>query len=180
MIAKIESYKEYCKKFIPEQYKSSQKLLEVIWLFQSQCDDLEDAFFEIFNSINLNEAVGIALDFIGALLGVYRIQGETDSDYRYRIRYGETASTLPSFEGVRHFLLENSTCSAVGLYPVYPAGLYAVFTGTPVENFDLNEKEIAANGVDLGLGTFMMWEEGENYGYITIDDNNQPFVCDAL
>ena len=61
----IVPYKEEFKKYIPEQYKNSEKLLALVNSCMAQFDDLETAFFEILQSLNLADAIGPALDYLG-------------------------------------------------------------------------------------------------------------------
>ena len=96
----IVPYKEEFKKYIPEQYKNSEKLLALVNSCMAQFDDLETAFFEILQSLNLADAIGPALDYLGAIVGVKRNPGESDTQYRERIVSGLNLLNLPGPEAL--------------------------------------------------------------------------------
>lgn len=178
MVQKIDSYAQEFRKYIPEQYKHSTKLLAVVDAFLSQCDDLETALFEILNCLDTSQATGVSLDYIGALVGVSRESVETDASYRQRILMQQDEASLPTYPAIRSILKKESGCSAIGLYPDLPAGLYYVPTGSIPDNLNLDNAELAPSGVDMGQGTFLVAEDGEGYGYIVQEDNLQPIVID--
>ena len=103
-IEKIGSYVEMLQDYIPEQYKGSARLLGLIDSMLVQCDALEDALFEILGSIDLETAIGPALDFLGAIIGVARNPGETDEAYRTRIYRFRSLKAAPTYEGIRETL----------------------------------------------------------------------------
>lgn len=177
-IEKIGSYVEMFQDYIPEQYKGSARLLGLIDSMLVQCDALEDALFEILGSIDLATAVGPALDFLGALVGVDRKPGETDEDYRARIYRFRSLQATPTYEGVREMLELLTGQTGIGLYPCWPAGFYWVPPHS--EEYDLAQliSESVTSGVDIGAGTFLCLEEGEDYGFLTFEDNGQPLVVD--
>lgn len=176
-ISPINSYKDFCAEFIPEQYKNSEKLLGLIELALAQCDFIEKALHELLDAIDISKAEGPALDFIGALVGVERVPGQTDSSYRVRILQGSGSAGLPAPEVLRNLLKLGSKTSKVGLYPDYPAGLYAVFHGVTTANI-LDFFESLTSGVMMARGTFLRGEIGDNVGYIVSEDNGVPFVID--
>ena len=178
MVEKIESYKQLTDKFVPEQYKASERLLGMLDFMLSECDNLENAFFEIFESLNLETAVGPALDFLGAIVGVERKLGETDEAYRERIYNIRTLEAAPTYEGVREMLKLLTGQDHIYLFPCWPAGFYWV--PPHAEEYDLAQliSESVTSGVDIGAGTFLCLEEGEAYGLLTMEDNGQPLVVD--
>lgn len=176
-ISPINSYKDFCAEFIPEQYKNSEKLLALIELALAQCDFIEKALHELLDSIDISKAEGLALDFIGALVGVERVPGQTDSSYRVHILQGSGSAGLPAPEVLRNLLKLGSKTSKVGLYPDYPAGLYVVFHGVTTANI-LDFFESLTSGVMMARGTFLRGEIGDNVGYIVSEDNGVPFVID--
>lgn len=175
---RIESYKEVGDQYILEQYKNSSKLRGVIDALLAQCDDLESAFFEILGSIDLQTAIGPALDYLGEIVGVIRKPGETDEAYRARIYQYRDLQGAPTPEGLRAALQLLTGQTGIGLYPNWPAELYWV--PPQAEEYELSQliAESVTSGVSLVQGTFLRCEDGEAYGLIVLEDNGQPLVID--
>lgn len=175
---KIESYKEEGDKYVPEQYKNSSKLRGVVDALLAQCDDLEDAFFEILGSIDLQTAIGPALDYLGEIVGVTRKPGESDNAYRTRIYQYRDLQGAPTHEGLRATLQLLTGQTGIGLYPNWPAELYWV--PPQAEKYDLSQlvADSMTSGASLVQGTFLCCEDGEEYGLIVLEDNGQPLVID--
>lgn len=175
---RIESYKEVGDKYILEQYKNSSRLRGVIDALLAQCDDLESAFFEILGSIDLQIAIGPALDYLGEIVGVIRKPGETDEAYRTRIYQYRDLQGAPTHEGLRAALQLLTGQTGIGLYPNWPAELYWV--PPHAEEYELSQliAESVTSGVSLVQGTFLVCEPGEAYGLIVLEDNGQPLVID--
>lgn len=175
----IVPYKEEFKKYIPEQYKNSEKLLALVNSCMAQFDDLETAFFEILQSLNLADAIGPALDYLGAIVGVKRNPGESDTQYRERIVSGLNLLNLPGPEALRMVIKFLTGVDSVGLFPNWPAEMYYVLDGGTDANLSNLEKSSMTSGASLVRGTFLCAEEGEG-GYIVNDDNGMPFVVDYI
>ena len=175
---KIDSYKEEGSKHVPEQYKNSSKLRGVVDALLAQCDDLEDAFFEILGSIDLQTAIGPALDYLGEIVGVTRKPGESDNAYRTRIYQYRDLQGAPTHEGIRSALHLLTGQTGIGLYPNWPAELYWV--PPQAEKYELSQliSESMTSGASLVQGTFLCCEDGEEYGLIVLEDNGQPLVID--
>ena len=175
---KIESYKEEGSKYVPEQYKNSSKLRGVVDALLAQCDDLETAFFEILGSIDLQTAIGPALDYLGAIVGVTRKPGESDDAYRKRIYQYRDLQGAPTHEGLRSALHLLTGQTDIGLYPNWPAELYWV--PPQAEKYDLSQLVLDSmtSGASLVQGTFLCCEDEEAYGLIVLEDNGQPLVID--
>lgn len=175
---KIESYKEEGNKYVPEQYKNSSKLRGVVDALLSQCDDLESAFFEILGSIDLQTAIGPALDYLGDIVGVTRKPGETDDAYRTRIYQYRDLQGAPTHEGLRAAIQLLTGQTGIGLYPNWPAEMYWV--PPQAEKYDLSQlvADSMTSGASLVQGTFLCCEDGEAYGLIVLEDNGQPLVID--
>lgn len=178
----IVPYKEEFKKYIPEQYKNSEKLLALVNSCMAQFDDLETAFFEILQALNLADAIGPALDYLGAIVGVKRNPGESDTHYRERIVGGLNLLNLPGPEALRSVLKFVTGCEFVGLYPNWPAELYYVLYGETSADLSNLETENMTSGASLVRGTFLVGEMDDNgeyeCGYIVNEDNGQPLVVD--
>ncbi|WP_173475129.1 BspA family leucine-rich repeat surface protein [Fibrobacter succinogenes] len=175
----IVPYKEEFKKYIPEQYKNSEKLLALVNSCMAQFDDLETAFFEILQALNIADAIGPALDYLGAIVGVKRNPGESDTQYRERIVSGLNLLNLPGPEALRMVIKFLTDVDSVGLFPNWPAEMYYVLDGGTDANLSNLEKNSMTSGASLVRGTFLCAEEGEG-GYIVNDDNGMPFVVDYL
>lgn len=175
---KIESYKEEGDKYVPEQYKNSSKLRGVVDALLAQCDDLETAFFEILGSIDLQTAIGPALDYLGEIVGVTRKPGESDDAYRTRIYQYRDLHGAPTHEGLRAALHLLTGQTDIGLYPNWPAELYWV--PPQAEKYDLSKlvSDSMTSGASLVQGTFLCCEDEEAYGLIVLEDNGQPLVID--
>ena len=175
---KIESYKEEGDKYVPEQYKNSSKLRGVVDALLAQCDDLEAAFFEILGSIDLQTAIGPALDYLGEIVGVTRKPGETDDAYRTRIYQYRDLQGAPTHEGLRASLHLLTGQTGIGLYPNWPAELYWV--PPQAEKYDLSQlvSDSMTSGASIVQGTFLCCEDGEAYGIIVLEDTGQPLVID--
>jgi len=175
----ITNYSSEQRKYVPEQYKRSTKLLGVIDAALGFSDELERALREISDNFNIEDAVGPMLDYYGLYFGIVRNIGETDEQLRTRIRIGSGTEDLPTPEGIYNYFKIVLDISDIILCPVWPAGLYFVL-GQGITKPDIDEvKNIAAaSGVDFGEGTFLVAEYGDPYGYIVNEDNQQLFVID--
>ena len=100
----ITDYSSEQRKYVPEQYKRSEKLLGLIDCNLAMSDEIEKALHEIGDSFTLEDAVGPLLDFYGAYAGGFtRRVGETDEQFRARIRLGTGTEDLPTLEAVYNY-----------------------------------------------------------------------------
>ena len=175
----ITDYSSEQRKYVPEQYKRSTKLLGVIDAALGFSDELEKALREISDDFNIEDAVGPMLDYLGLYFGIERRIGETDEQLRMRIRIGSGTEDLPTNEAIYNYFKVALGISDMVLCPVWPAGLYFVLGhGMPEPDIDEVRTISAASGVDLGQGTFLSCEDGELWGLIVLEDNGQPIVID--
>ena len=175
----ITDYSSEQRKYVPEQYKRSTKLLGVIDASLGFSDELEKALREISDNFNIEDAVGPMLDYLGLYFGIERRIGETDEQLRMRIRIGSGTEDLPTNEAIYNYFKVALGISDMVLCPVWPAGLYFVLgQGMPEPDIDEVRTISAASGVDLGQGTFLSCEDGELWGIIVLEDNGQPIVID--
>lgn len=172
-------YSSEQRKYVPEQYKRSTKLLGVIDASLGFSDELEKALREISDDFNIEDAVGPMLDYLGLYFGIERRIGETDEQLRMRIRIGSGTEDLPTNEAIYNYFKVALGISDMVLCPVWPAGLYFILGhGMPEPDIDEVRTISAASGVDLGQGTFLSCEDGELWGLIVLEDNGQPLVID--
>ena len=175
----ITNYSLEQRKYVPEQYKRSTKLLGVIDASLGFSDELEKALREISDDFNIDDAVGPMLDYLGLYFGIERRIGETDEQLRMRIRIGSGTEDLPTNEAIYNYFKVALGISDMVLCPVWPAGLYFVLGhGMPEPDIDEVRTIAAASGVDFGQGTFLSCEDGELWGLIVLEDNGQPIVVD--
>ena len=175
----ITNYSLEQRKYVPEQYKRSTKLLGVIDAALESSDEIETALREISDDFNIDDAVGPMLDYYGLYFGVERQIGETDDQLRMRIRLGSGTEDLPTNEAIYNYFKIALGITDMMLCPVWPAGLYFILgPGMPLPNIEETTRIAAASGVDLGQGTFLTCEDGEAYGLIVLEDNGQPLVID--
>ena len=176
----ITNYSLEQRKYVPEQYKRSTKLLGVIDATLGSSDEIETALREISDNFNIDDAVGPMLDYYGLYFGIERRIGENDEQLRMRIRLGSGTEDLPTFEAIYNYFKIALGISDMVLCPVWPAGLYFVLGQGMPEPPDIDEVTTisAASGVDFGQGTFLSCEDGEPYGLIVLEDNGQPLVVD--
>lgn len=176
----IKNYFLEQKKYVPEQYKRSTKLLGVIDATLGSSDEIETALREISDNFNIDDAVGPMLDYYGLYFGIERRIGENDEQLRMRISLGSGTEDLPTFEAIYNYFNIALGISDMVLCPVWPAGLYFVLGQGMPEPPDIDEVTTisAASGVDFGQGTFLSCEDGEPYGLIVLEDNGQPIVVD--
>ena len=177
-IRSLVPYREFTKPAILEQYKRSEKLRGLINAVLDQLDDAEDALFELLQSLDPDTAIGPALDYIGAIVGVDRIVGESDASYRVRIFMWRNLDGIPAPESLRRALRLLFNRDGVGLYPCWPAGMYFVLEGETPQEMPQNLSAYFTSGTDIGAGTFLCCEEGEPWGLIVLEDNEQPLVID--
>lgn len=171
-------YRQLCAAQVPEQYKRSGNLLGVIGCILDQCQELEAAFLELLAMLDPYTAVGPALDFMGALVGVSRKPGEGDDAYRQRVFLRINLAGMPSTEAIRQFIIDSFGLQVVGLYPDYPAGLYVVFDGNPGE-VDVREVEgQITSGTSLTRGTFLRAEGEMDAAWVVSEDTGKAFVID--
>lgn len=68
-----------------EFFKRKPKMVSTLTAFVNQIQDLEIMFFQLLNEVTLDNAIGVQLDGIGAIVGEER-EGRNDDDYRLAIR----------------------------------------------------------------------------------------------
>lgn len=174
----ITDYSSEQRKYVPEQYKRSTKLLGVIDAALGFSDELEKALREISDNFNIEDAVGPMLDYYGVYFGIERRIGETDEQLRMRIRIGSGTEDLPTPEAIYNYFKIALGISDMILCPVWPAGLYFVLGAGFTRPIEGVTSIAAASGVDLGQGTFLCLEDGEEYGLLVLEDNGQPLIVD--
>lgn len=177
-IRSLVPYREFVAPTTLEQYKRSPKLRGLINSVLNQLDDAEDALFELLQMLDPETAIGPALDYIGEIIGVTRIVGESDAAYRVRIFMWRDLEGIPAPESLRRALRLLFNRDKIGLYPCWPAGMYFVLDGETPQDMPAMLTDYFTSGTDIGAGTFLIAEDGEDFGYIVNEDTGTPFVMD--
>jgi hypothetical protein len=144
------------------QYEKSKNLKGVVATNNKQSADLEDALFELRDEFYVDTAEGVQLDIIGKIFKVDR-KGDTDTDYRERIKL--TGATIGS--GEPEFIIGALKAlygaTFVGYYPGYP-GEPASFTVITDATITLSELTVLAPaGVKAYLGGYLLLEDGISF-----------------
>lgn len=162
---------------VPEQYKKAEKLNGLVASVMHGCDQVETMLQELRGLWDVHSMEGANLDIIGAVVGVKRKPSETDTSYRVRLLAGPIERDLPTYEALRSVVQAVTSSEHVGLYPVWPAGVYVVVeTGADLLPPLLDGW--SASGVEALVGTFLRCED--DGPYICDEDHGQPFVIDGV
>lgn len=110
------------------QFDDSVLLKGFIRAFALQVQDLQNAAEQLYYERSLNTAAGVQLDGIGQILNVPRLQGESDDQYRERLRFKSFlifSSGTP--EQIIYILKTQSEATFVEYYDIFPAA-YQMYT----------------------------------------------------
>ena len=91
---------------------------------------------------------------------------------------GNNSEGLPTYEALRLALQVKLGQTEIGLYPIWPAGLYYVLYEHSEPSRPENLEDYFTSGTEVVQGTFLCCEDGEEYGLIVLEDNGQPLVVD--
>lgn len=117
-------------------------LQKVIKAIVSQAQDAENVNNELFSERWLSLAVGVQLDELGIILGVYRNDGESDEDYRERLQFQIFInSSVGSPEDAINILSFLNRSDHIGYFEIYPASYHMECDGIkfPSPPNDLND-----------------------------------------
>lgn len=102
-----------------------QKLIKV---FAESAQDIQDVIQQLKTQRNLFDAEGIQLDRIGEILGLTRLGGESDSDYRERLQFqifiNQGFGTPEELLRILAFL---TNATETGIIEIFPAS-YQLYT----------------------------------------------------
>lgn len=177
MATPITSYSTHCAPYVPEQYKQSPRLRGVVDLLMSQCDDMEAAMREVFQALNPSTTDGVSLDWIAALVCVTRLPGETDAELRGRVFASGNLSQIPTTEALRKFIRFLTGVDSVGMYPVWPGGMYFVLFGDAYPDTDAMLVNMTS-GCELSQGTFLC--DPDDPAMLLVTEDGSPVVVDSL
>lgn len=162
---------------VPEQYKRAEKLNGLVASVMHGCDQVETMLQELRGLWDVHSMEGVNLDIIGAVVGVKRKPSETDTGYRVRLLAGPIERDLPTYEALRSVVRAATGSQYVGLYPVWPAGVFVV-VDTGADLLPPLLDGWSASGVEALVGTFLRCED--DGPYICDEDHGQPFVIDGV
>jgi hypothetical protein len=69
-----------------QQYKGKPRTEALIRAFNADAQPLEDLFQSLASERTLENSEGLQLDNMGDIIGIDRLSGESDEDYRFRLR----------------------------------------------------------------------------------------------
>lgn len=89
--------------------------------FALSIQDLEDANNQLLTERNINTAVGVQLDGLGQILGLARLDGQSDDDYREALKFqifiNEGSGTPEEMIAVLKFLTNANKIRYIEYYP---------------------------------------------------------------
>lgn len=143
--------------FLLSQFKGKEKVEGLIQASVSDLQEIENDIWQWRDSMNIETAGGVFLDFIGALVGISR-SGREDEEYRTRIyaQIGINTShgTLDDIASVFNLLTGGTRTDIVERYPCVITLTVNADLGETFE--DYGEDAFAFDGGTDGLG----WTDG--------------------
>jgi hypothetical protein len=143
--------------------------------YLAQAQEVEDAFWDLFNAFDPDTAVGHQLDLIGKLIGEGRL-ARTDDDYRAAIR---VRVLVNSSDGQPEQLIEIASAMfpsptytmAVDLQEFFPGSLSIAFVGDPgdVTHASVHRLLTLAKAAGVRLDTIFESPEGGD-GFVWAGD----------
>lgn len=106
-------------------------LQKLIKSFALSIQDVEDTLEELRSQRNIDTAVGVQLDGLGQILGLERLDGEDDEDYRERLKFqifvNQGTGTPEEVIAILTFL---TNATRVRYIEYYPAAYQMITNGT--------------------------------------------------
>lgn len=103
---------EEAKTFLIEQFKGKPNIEGILSSWVQQFQDLEDVYWQILRGRTIDQAIGVQLDFLGALVGESR-KGRNDAEYRaaiqLRIRINRSTGRAVDIYEIVSLMTENFT-----------------------------------------------------------------------
>lgn len=160
--------------------------------FVASAQDLEDTIQQLRSQRNLDTAVGVQLDGLGEILGLERSSGETDSNYRERLKFqifiNESTGTPEELIKALAFLTD---ASEVIYFESYPASYQMSTNGTTFPNPHVEIISAITSMAPAGVGgavitatygvdvPFVFARDGE-IELLWVTDPSDPSVLDNL
>ena len=170
-LTQITDYQAIAESLLIEQYKDSVNLIGVLNTKSEQANDLEQAIFEVRDSIYLDVATGAQLDIIGHVWNVPRV-GLNDNEYRAAIEFKVALRISGTIPELIQILKSVYGATYVEYFPQYPAK-FLIISDADINQTELESISPAGVGVffiDPDIDeTFYVDEEGS---YYISEDNN--------
>lgn len=154
-----------------EQYKESPNLKGLLTSFIEEIQNIEDMNFDLLTNRTLDNATGKTLDNIGSIVGVSRRVGESDANYRTRIREGIFKNRA---QGTVEILIEVVQLFTDATVIIYSEGAEASFA------FWINDQAMTADEIDaLYEGLRTAKAAGVKIEGVTAFDDGDAFAMDG-
>lgn len=144
----IENYYERMKALLASQFQASlpdgtkTNLQKFIYAIAQQLQTINTVELQLFNQRWLSTAVGVQLDGIGSILGLARLPGQSDSDYREALQFqvfiNRSTGTPEEAIATLKFLTK---ATRIKYWEGYPA-FYQMFTNGLIENFSVPPDDV--------------------------------------
>jgi len=144
---------------LPEQFKLSQNIRDLIEVFADRTQGLEDVIQDVYRERWLDDAVGEQLDRIGDIIDLFR-GGFSDSIYRsmlYFKIYSNASNGEP--ERIMAYVKTLTEATIVRFFEFYPAS-FEIFTNGSVvpDNFTdlvqaMSSAAVGFVGITVGYGS---------------------------
>lgn len=179
MISQIVNHIEQAVDRLLYQYKGKPKIEGLLSAFVKQIQDIEDAAFPLMTDRSVETSVGVQLDQVGDIVGIGRIAGQSDEEFREAIKtqiiQNMNEGTAEQVIAAAKFFL---AAEAIWYLEVYPAEI-DIFTSQEIDEVDrarirANIEKFLPAAVSLGsFGNFdaetpFIFNEGQGFG--DVDD----------
>jgi len=155
-----------------EQYKNSPNIRGIIESIVTGLQEGEATYFDLRDNRTLDNAIGETLDLIGSIVGVERIAGEDDEDYRARIRLGIFKNRS---QGTPEILIEVVQNFTLSTQIIFYEGAIASFA------FNINDETLTQAEIDALYAALREAKAaGVTIEHITAFNGDDAFSFDGL
>lgn len=160
---------------LPQQYRGKERMSALISSFINQVQEVEDVFHDLKTDRTLDNSVGVQLDGIGQIVGLPRVPGQDDEDYRkdldFQIILNMNEATPEELIAAAKFFTDSETIEYNELYPAALAIFVPIVLSTDDQGIIRTKlKKLAAAGVSLSEFGFsdpdnpFLFDEGNGLG----------------
>jgi len=154
-----------------QQFRDDPMHQDFLKAFGAQMDSFLDACSGVRDSLNIDKATGVSLDYIASRVGLTRQTLENDTDLRARIRNSKNLRADGTPERIMKILRETHGVTNLEWLPEYPAGQVLFWDGTVGVPSQATLEKIASAGVRIARG-FGLIDGGGSY----IIDGNGNYI----
>jgi len=154
-----------------QQFRDDPMHQEFLKAFGAQVDSFFSACSQVRDSLNIDKATGVSLEYIADRVGLARQDSETDANLRIRIKNANKLRADGTTERIIKILKETHGATNVKWQPEYPAGQVLFWDGTLGVPSQATLEKIASAGVRIARG-FGLIDGGGNY----IVDGNGNYI----